>query len=572
MRFTFARLAAAGALVLCSHLASAETYPSRAIHLIVPFAAGGPADLLGRIIADEMSKDFGQQVIVDNRPGANTIIGAQAVAKADPDGYTILMAIDGTLVMNPYLYSKLPYDPFKDFEPVSLIAQVPSVLEANIKVPVDTAKDMIAQEKAKPGSYQVGVSTPTSQVVAALINMMAGINLQMIPYKGGTTQVTGLLAGDIQLGMESLNVALPLALGGKLKILGRDRGEAHLARARHPGHRRNPARIRPRHLAEHRRAGQDAARCGRQAARRVGEAFDQAKRPREIDHSGRRAGDQQIAGRLRRLHPFPSGNAQQGHQGGRPEAGLRTNPMLIAPRLSCAFALAFAAALAPAAAQDAADAKTFPDKPIHMIVPFPAGGPADTIARFLGQKMTEHWNQPVIIENRAGGNTAIGAQAVAKSPADGYTLLVAMDVTMVMNPLLYTNLTYDPAKDLTPITLLTRSMSLIVVRSDGPRTLKELIAKAKANPGKLNMGAGTVTSRLGALAFAQAAGMDVQLDPLQGQRRDHAGAADRQRRFHHRQPVEQPGADPGGKIPAAGEIQQPPAAEYSGYSGSAEHQ
>jgi tripartite-type tricarboxylate transporter receptor subunit TctC len=193
--------------------------------------------------------------------------------------------------------------------------------------------------------------------------------------------------------------------------------------------------------------------------------------------------------------------------------------MLIATRLAprlLAFALVFAAALAPAAAQDAANAKAFPDKPIHLIVPFPAGGPADTIARFLGQKMTEHWNQPVIIENRAGGNTAIGAQAVAKSPADGYTLLVAMDVTMVMNPLLYTNLTYDPAKDLVPITLLTRSMSLIVVRSDGPKTLKELIAKAKANPGKLNMGAGTVTSRLGALAFAQAAGMDVQLIPYKG--------------------------------------------------------
>jgi tripartite-type tricarboxylate transporter receptor subunit TctC len=130
--------------------------------------------------------------------------------------------------------------------------------------------------------------------------------------------------------------------------------------------------------------------------------------------------------------------------------------------------------------------------------------------------MTEHWNEPVIIENRAGGNTAIGAVAVAKAPPDGYTLLVAMDVTMVMNPLLYTTLTYDPAKDLTPITLLTRSMSLIVVRSDGPKTLKELIAKAKANPGKLNMGAGTVTSRLGALAFAKAAGMDVQLIPYKG--------------------------------------------------------
>src|SRR5581483_2098828 len=98
--------------------------------------------------ADEMSKDFGQQVVVDNRPGANTIIGAQAVAKADPDGYTILMAIDGTLVMNPYLYSKLPYDPFKDFEPVSLIAQVPSVLEANIKVPANTVKELLDEERA----------------------------------------------------------------------------------------------------------------------------------------------------------------------------------------------------------------------------------------------------------------------------------------------------------------------------------------------------------------------------------------------------------------------------------------
>jgi tripartite-type tricarboxylate transporter receptor subunit TctC len=189
--------------------------------------------------------------------------------------------------------------------------------------------------------------------------------------------------------------------------------------------------------------------------------------------------------------------------------------MSLAPRLLAA-AVAFAASVAPAAADDAADAKSFPSRPIRLIVPFPAGGPADTIARVLGQKMTEQWGQPVIIENRAGGNTAIGAQAVAKSAPDGYTLLVAMDVTMVMNPLLYSNLSYDPLKDLVPITLLTRSMSLIVVRSDGPKTLKELIAKARANPGKLNMGAGTVTSRLGALAFTKAAGIDVQLIPYKG--------------------------------------------------------
>src|SRR3954465_11167380 len=129
----------------------AQSYPNRAITMIVPFAPGGPADVLGRLIGQKMAGALGQQVIIDNRPGANTIIGAQAVAKAKPDGYTILLAIDGTLVMNPFLYSKLAYDPFKDFDPIALIADVPSVLEANINVPVRTVQDVINLAKAKPG-------------------------------------------------------------------------------------------------------------------------------------------------------------------------------------------------------------------------------------------------------------------------------------------------------------------------------------------------------------------------------------------------------------------------------------
>ena len=130
--------------------------------------------------------------------------------------------------------------------------------------------------------------------------------------------------------------------------------------------------------------------------------------------------------------------------------------------------------------------------------------------------MSEHWGQPVVIENRAGGNTAIGAELVARSAPDGYTLLVAMDVTMVMNPLVMTNLPYDPQKDFAPVTLLSKNISLITTRSDGPKTIAELIAKAKANPGKLNVGAGTITSRLGALAFVQAAGIDVTHVPYKG--------------------------------------------------------
>jgi len=128
MRFLVRLAVAAGALLALASPCLAQSYPNRAITMIVPFAPGGPADVLGRLIGQKMAEDLGQQVIIDNRPGANTIIGAQVVAKAKPDGYTILLAIDGTLVMNPFLYSKLSYDPFKDFDPIAKVADIPSVL------------------------------------------------------------------------------------------------------------------------------------------------------------------------------------------------------------------------------------------------------------------------------------------------------------------------------------------------------------------------------------------------------------------------------------------------------------
>ena len=221
MKMSVARLAWAAALLALSvSAATAQSYPARQITLVVPFAPGGPADFLGRLIGQKMGEDLGQQVVIDNRPGANTIIGAQAVAKALPDGYTLLMAIDGTLVMNPFLYSKLAYDPFKDFVPVSLVALVPSAVVGNVSIPVNSIKELVEKEKAKPGTFQIGVSTPTSQVNVGLLNMMAGTSFTMVPYRGGTTQITGILAGDIPLGMESINVSLPLWRDNKLKILG----------------------------------------------------------------------------------------------------------------------------------------------------------------------------------------------------------------------------------------------------------------------------------------------------------------------------------------------------------------
>ena len=179
------------------------------------------------------------------------------------------------------------------------------------------------------------------------------------------------------------------------------------------------------------------------------------------------------------------------------------------------IAFAMLVAATPAAAQN--DASNYPNRPIRIVVPFPPGGPADTITRFVSQKMSEDFGQPVVIENRPGGNTAPAAAAVARAAPDGYTLFTPMDTTMVMNPFVMSNLQYDPLKDFSLISLLTKSVSLIVVRaSDGPKSLGELIAKAKANPGKLNMGAGTITSRLGALLFAKEAGFDAQLVPFKG--------------------------------------------------------
>ena len=220
MKAVLKRIAVAALAVFAfTPFAVAQTYPTRTITLIVPFAPGGPADVLGRLIGQKLSEEFGQQVVVDNRSGANTIVGAQAVARAKPDGYTLLLAIDGTLVMNPFLYSKLSYDPFKDFEPVTLVAAVPSSITAAITTPVNTIKDIVDLEKAKPGTLQIGVSTPTSQVAIGLLNMRAGIKLTMIPYRGGTTQITSMLAGDIPIGHESVNVALPLYRAKKIKII-----------------------------------------------------------------------------------------------------------------------------------------------------------------------------------------------------------------------------------------------------------------------------------------------------------------------------------------------------------------
>jgi tripartite-type tricarboxylate transporter receptor subunit TctC len=177
----------------------------------------------------------------------------------------------------------------------------------------------------------------------------------------------------------------------------------------------------------------------------------------------------------------------------------------------------FVGALSFAQGAETADVQNYPNRPVRIVVPFPAGGPTDILMRVVGQRMSEVWSQPVVIENQPGANTAIAAARVAKMPADGYTLLAAMDVTMVLNPIASRSLGYDPLKDFAPITLASKNTSLLSVRAeDGPSSVKELIARAKANPGKLNYGAGIITTRLAGYLFNREAGLDVQYIPFNG--------------------------------------------------------
>lgn len=176
-----------------------------------------------------------------------------------------------------------------------------------------------------------------------------------------------------------------------------------------------------------------------------------------------------------------------------------------------AFICLWTMAAAPATAQD------FPNRPVRIVVPFPAGGPTDILSRIVAQKMSEDFGQPVVVENRPGADTAIGAVQVARAAPDGYTLLAAMDTTLVLNPATKTTLPYDPFKDFAAVTLAAKNTSLLMVRAeDGPKTIKELIARGKANPGKMNYGAGIITTRLSGYMFNQAAGIDVQLIPYKG--------------------------------------------------------
>src|SRR5262245_46728140 len=206
----------------------ATAFPSRPIRIIVPFPAGGPSDVLARLIGQKMSEDWGQPVVIENRPGANTVIAAQVVAKAPPDGYTILMAIDSTLTMNQFLYRTPPYDPLVDFAPITLTAQSMSLLAVAASGP-KSVRELIARAKAAPAKLNYGGGTITTQLMGVLFNKAAGVDIVYVPFKGTPETVQGLLTGSVDLIYAASAIVMPLAQGGQIRLL------AKMDSREHPG-------------------------------------------------------------------------------------------------------------------------------------------------------------------------------------------------------------------------------------------------------------------------------------------------------------------------------------------------
>jgi tripartite-type tricarboxylate transporter receptor subunit TctC len=209
---------ALGASVCAAQAATAPGYPARPVRVIVPQSAGGSTDLAARIVVQRMSEGMGQTFVVDNRPGAGSLNGTEAVAKAAPDGYTLL-AVAASFTINPALHEKLPFDVMRDFAPISRLAALPHILVVHPTLPVKTVKDLIALAKAKPGELNYassGVATST-HLATELFRYLTGTNMVQVPYKGGAPGIIGLLAGEVQLYFATISTALPHVKSGKIR-------------------------------------------------------------------------------------------------------------------------------------------------------------------------------------------------------------------------------------------------------------------------------------------------------------------------------------------------------------------
>src|SRR4051812_5359337 len=225
-----ASIVVALACVIASVHCASQSYPQRPIRFVIPYAPGGNTDMIGRVLGAKLSESMGQPVVVENRAGAATLIGAENVAKAPADGYAMLLATSTTLAINPHLYKTLPYDPLKDFAPVIQVARISMVLLVPVNSPVRTVQDLVDRARAKPGglTYATAGSGSPSDLAMQLFLSATGTKMTAVPYKGGAPAMADLMAGHIDVAFD--NSSLALVRAGKLRAVFQT-GERRMANA-----------------------------------------------------------------------------------------------------------------------------------------------------------------------------------------------------------------------------------------------------------------------------------------------------------------------------------------------------
>jgi len=215
------RLALFSIYFACACTVHAQNYPAKPIRMVVPWPPGGTTDILGRVLGQKLSESFGQPVVIDNRGGAAGNIGSEAAAKSPPDGYTLLLGTMSTHAMNQFLYSKMTYDPVNDVAPISLVANVATVLVVHPSLPVSNIKDPVVLAKANPGklNFASGGVGSFNQLCAELLKLTAKIDIVHVPYKGGGPAVTDLLGGQVEMLFTGAPVTMPHIKAGKLKVI-----------------------------------------------------------------------------------------------------------------------------------------------------------------------------------------------------------------------------------------------------------------------------------------------------------------------------------------------------------------
>ena len=439
-----------------------------------------------------------------------------SVAKSPPDGYTLLMH-SSAMASASSLYGKLPFDPVKDFVPVTMVISTQFVIGGSPKNPATNLKELVALAKDKPGAYNYGSSGPGSSLhlFAEMFSSIAGVKLVHIPYRGDAPMITALIANDIQLAF------LPQANGIANVQSNLIRGLGVTGTKRHAGDPRRADRAgtglqgsRGRKLGVAVRAGRHAARrredhpgvCRQGAGRSAGARTWLASTGQEpVGNS-----PAEFAASTRRTSRATPRSIEAGEDS---KAGIVRMQSPLRRFSACAALVIAACTLAgPALAQN------FPNRPVRIIVPFAAGGAVDTVGRIVAAKMTELLGQAVIVENRTGAGGNIAADLVAKSPPDGYTLLLTTSGHAI-TPALYRTVSYDAVKDFTPVSQVLATTFVLVATPKLPaHSVAEVVALAKSKPGGLNYGSSGLGAplHLAMEVFKHSAGIDVVHIPYRG--------------------------------------------------------